>query len=187
MEVGRANGGSPGKQGVRERALLAGAREGGAAHAGPWTGPAPPAAAALESGCQGDGAPGRRGVGARRPRPHPTTAARPVLTQDTTRRMVCGCRTRVWGSKAPPALPAPYAPPSIVAAPRGAPRSARAAGLCACACAAPSPFPRAACAAPGSRQGAPCAAPGSGARARARAGAGPHARWLAGTRSSLAR
>lgn len=37
------------------------------------------------------------------------------LTQETNRRMVCGCRMKACGSKAPPAFPAPKAPPSMAA------------------------------------------------------------------------
>lgn len=41
-----------------------------------------------------------------------------LLTQDTMRRIVWGCWTKVTGSKAPPAFPAPYACiPSIVLQP----------------------------------------------------------------------
>lgn len=119
-------------------------------------------------GCRGP-AQGPVGSGSlrtrRRPRPRlhpsPAWAGNPdVLTQDTTRRMVCGCRTRVWGSKAPPALPAPYAPPSIVPAPARCPplgarrRPVRVRG-------APAPSPARGAGAAGvaqrSREGALCA------------------------------
>lgn len=146
----RTRTGTPGRKGAGSRSGSPspalgpppGAREGaGVAAAGTLSG-------RLPAGCGtfAQGPAGLESVRARRPcpRPHdtppPARSGHPaVLTQDTTRRMVCGCRTRVWGSKAPPALPAPYAPPSIVAAPaRCPPLGARRRP---CACAAPPPPP----------------------------------------------
>lgn len=183
---GRKRMGAPGRKGAVGRSGSpspelrppSGAREGG-------SGERRHPAGKLPAGCGtfARGPAGLASVRARRPcsSPHDTPPpARPghpaVLTQDTTRRMVCGCRTRVWGSKAPPALPAPYAPPSIVAAPaRCPPLGARRRP---CACAAPPPPPRLA-------RPAWSRAPARGRRARRAPGRGRavgRARSFAGAR-----